>query len=121
LLGVVLGVIADVDVERDALELGPGVDGEMGFRQDHRTCHSATVELVEQVAQYRQARPVNGVVTKTTQLGCVSQVPCGPPATVQIGDNMQSVQFAYIPTLFDDRDASIASPPLPRRSACGQR
>jgi len=69
---VVLGVIADVDVEGDALELGPGVDGEMRLRQHHCAGDSATVELVEQVAEYREAGPVDGVVTKTTQPGCVS-------------------------------------------------
>jgi hypothetical protein len=78
------------------------MDGEMRLRQHHRARDSATVELVEQVAEYRETGPVDGVVTKTTQLGCVSQVPCVPPAAVQIGDNMQSVQFAYIPTLFNN-------------------
>ena len=85
---VVRCVIADVDVEGDALELGPGVDGEMRLRQHHRAGDSATVELVEQVAEYREAGPVDGVVTKLTQRGCVSQIPCVPPATVQIRDNM---------------------------------
>ena len=91
---VVLGVIADVDVEGDALELRPRVQGEMRLRQHHRARDSATVELVEQVPEYRETGPVDGVVTKTTQPGCVSQVPCIPPATVQIRNNVQSVQFA---------------------------
>src|SRR5690348_6224148 len=91
---IVLGVIADVDVEGDALELRPSMDGEMRFRQYYRACDPATVELVEQVAEYRETGPVDGVVTKTTQPGCVSQIPCIPPATVQIRNNVQSVQFA---------------------------
>jgi hypothetical protein len=91
---VVLGVIAHIDVEGDALEFRPGMDGEMRFRQHHRACDPATVELVEQVAEYRETGPVDGVVTKTTQPGCVSQIPCIPPATVQIRNNVQSVQFA---------------------------
>jgi len=91
---VVLGVVTHVDVEGDALELRPGMDGEMRLRQHHRARDSATVELVEQVAENRETGPVDRVVTKTTQLGCVSQIPCIPPATVQIRNNVQSVQFA---------------------------
>jgi hypothetical protein len=60
------------------------MEGEMRLRQHNRAGDSATVELVEQVAEYRETGPVDGVVTKTTQPGRVSQIPCIPPATVQI-------------------------------------
>ena len=50
----------------------PGMDGEMRLRQYYSARDSATIELVEQVAEYGEAGPVDGVVTKTTQLCCVS-------------------------------------------------
>jgi hypothetical protein len=49
---------------------------------------------VEEISEYREARLVDAVETELTQRVGVSQKTRVPSATVQIGNNMQTVQFA---------------------------
>ncbi len=54
-LGVVLRVVADVDVQGDAVQLGPGMDGEMRFGEHHGTRDAAAVERMEQITENGEA------------------------------------------------------------------
>ena len=73
----------------------------MGFGEDHAARDAASRlravragKLVKEISEYREARPVDAVETELTQRVGVSQKTRVPSATVQIGNNMQTVQFA---------------------------
>src|SRR5512140_2973087 len=53
--GVVRRVVADVHVDGDEARLGPRVDGEVRFREQHGTRDALRLELEEVVADDREA------------------------------------------------------------------
>src|SRR5215467_7761427 len=53
---VVRGVVADVDVDGDEPMLGPRMDREMRFGEQHRSGHPGGRKLMETVADNRHSR-----------------------------------------------------------------
>src|SRR5258706_907296 len=98
LAGVVRRVVADVHIERRAVALGPSVDGQVRFGEDDRARGAAflravnTVELVEMIAQDREARVLARVHAQRAELlGRDEQLAL--LAVVEIGNDVQSLHF----------------------------
>src|SRR5258706_3019562 len=98
LAGVVRRVVADVHIERRAVALGPSVDGQVRFGEDDRDRGAAflravnTVELVEMIAQDREARVLARVHAQRAELlGRDEQLAL--LAVVEIGNDVQSLHF----------------------------
>ena len=91
---VVLRVVADVDVQRDAVQFRPGVDGQVRFGQHHGAGDTAAIELVEKITQAGELGCLDGIETDAPQGVPVGQEARITPAAVQVGDKMKTVQFA---------------------------
>ena len=66
----------------------------MRLGEDDRAGNAATLKLVEQVSDYGQTRFDDSVEAKLTQQRRVSEKPRIPFAAVQVGDKMETLQFA---------------------------
>src|SRR5487761_292359 len=64
---VVRRVVAHVDIDRDKAGFRPSVNGEMGLGEQHRTGDALRFELVEAIADDRQARCRDGPEAQLAQ------------------------------------------------------
>src|SRR5690606_22944046 len=104
LVGVVRREIADVNVERDAMSLGPGVHGQVRLRQQGSAGHAARLALpirerVELFVDERQPGVADGAPTQARENLRVDQQGCLALASVQVCGQMHTLHVSTNPVL----------------------
>ena len=91
LVAVVVTVVAHVDVERQPLVLGPGVDGEVRLGEHDGPGEAGALELVEARVHGRQAGVAHELQALVLEPGAIEQQLRIAAAAAQIADEMQTV------------------------------
>src|SRR5207244_9063507 len=90
---VVGAVVADVDVEREALAFGPGVDGKVRLREHEAAGEAAAVELVEAHADGRETAALHHRDAFGAEALAVQKELRIAAAAGEVTDEMQTVHF----------------------------
>lgn len=95
---VVLAEVADVEIEGDGVQLGPGVNGQVRFSEDHGAGRAGrigfTTKLMEDLPDGRQSRHRADRKAQFTQSIDALQQGARATAVMQFGDEMEAVHGA---------------------------
>lgn len=100
-LAVIAAEIADINIECDAGDLWPGVNGEVGFGEDDGAGDTSrltagVVEGMEQPADDGQAVALAGVDAERFECRSVEQEARSAATVVEVSDQVQAVHMTIL-------------------------
>jgi hypothetical protein len=93
---VVPAEVADIDVERDSADLGPGVHRQVRLGEDYGAGHAGWLagciaESMEEAADYGQTVTFAGRYAECLEARRIKQEARGAAAIVEVGEEMESM------------------------------